>query len=174
MTRNEAISFITNAVPHAYRPQRWADLGCGSGTFTDALAYLLPSGSHIYAVDNEVQNLPTTMGNDVSVEFVKMDFEKSEFKFSNFDGVLMANSLHFVKDKLGLFKQLEGCFSSGKKFVIIEYDTNIPNLWVPYPLSFNDLKALFTLIQHHEIVKVAERQSRFGGGNMYAALIQLE
>jgi methylase of polypeptide subunit release factors len=33
------------------QPQSWCDLGCGSGTFTIALAESLASGSMIHAVD---------------------------------------------------------------------------------------------------------------------------
>jgi precorrin-6B methylase 2 len=35
------------------RAQRWCDLGCGAGTFTLALATLLPPGSVIHAIDKD-------------------------------------------------------------------------------------------------------------------------
>jgi trans-aconitate methyltransferase len=52
MTHQEAAFFIKNAV-NASTPENWADLGCGSGTFTKALIDLLPAGSHITAVNQE-------------------------------------------------------------------------------------------------------------------------
>jgi len=39
------------------RPQSWCDLGCGSGTFTIALAQSLASGSTIHAVDLDQEAL---------------------------------------------------------------------------------------------------------------------
>ena len=44
------------------RAQTWCDLGCGTGTFTLALATLLPPGSVIYAIDedeNRCHGFPT-------------------------------------------------------------------------------------------------------------------
>lgn len=45
--------------------QLWADLGCGSGTFTRALASLLPVGSKVLAVDKERQDLPNFIQADL-------------------------------------------------------------------------------------------------------------
>jgi precorrin-6B methylase 2 len=39
------------------RAQTWCDLGCGTGTFTLALATLLPPSSVIYAIDKDEKSL---------------------------------------------------------------------------------------------------------------------
>lgn len=159
MKKQEAINLIEKAIPHSDKPQIWADLGCGSGTFTNALAHLLPSGSHIYAVDGQSQNFPKVIGNNISVDFIKADFEKFDFNFSNLDGILMTNSLHYIKDKRLLINRLGEYLSENKKFVIVEYDTTVSNQWVPYPINFLKLKELFIELGYSKIIKLNEQQS---------------
>lgn len=171
MKQQEAIDLIGKAIPQSTSTQLWADLGCGSGTFTGALAHLLPKGSHIYAIDRMEQYLSKSMGNTVSASFVKADFEQANFNFSNLDGILMANALHYIKNKQLLIDRLEKYLSADKRFIIVEYDTEIANQWVPYPISFANLKELFTAIGYSKISKVGEQRSIFGKGNLYAAVI---
>ncbi len=173
MKQKEAINFIKKAIPHSEKPQIWADLGCGGGTFTNALGQLLPSGSHIYAIDAQTQDFPKVISNNVSIDFIKADFESSDFNFSNLDGILMTNSLHYVKDKQLLINRLEKYLSENKKFVIVEYDTTDSNQWVPYPINFFKLKELFIELGYSKIIKLEERQSIFGQGNLYSANIGL-
>jgi ubiquinone/menaquinone biosynthesis C-methylase UbiE len=163
MLQAEAIYLIQNAIT-GERPQRWADLGCSAGTFTLALNNILPSGSHITAIDEQSQNLP--------VEFIKANFEKEDLPLSCLDGILMANSLHYIRDKQKLIKKLEGYFAGRPTFLIIEYDTTRFNPWVPYPIDYQKLQQLFTAHGYNNINKLAEISSRFGG-RMYSALIRL-
>jgi methylase of polypeptide subunit release factors len=48
---SETTALIRTPLIEWARPQSWCDLGCGSGTFTTALAQLLAPGSMIHAVD---------------------------------------------------------------------------------------------------------------------------
>lgn len=169
----DAINLIEKAFTPSDESQIWADLGCGGGTFSNALAHLLPKGSHIYAVDSQSQNLPKLMGNNVSIDFIKADFEIFDFNFSNLDGILMANSLHYIKDKSSLINRLEDYLSEEKKVVIVEYDTMVSNRWVPYSINFFKLKKLFGERGYSKIIKINQRQSIFGQGNLYAAVISL-
>lgn len=173
MKQDEAINLIKKAIPYSDKAQVWADLGCGQGTFTNALARLLPNGSHIYAIDNQPQNFHKVIENNVSIDFIKADFERFDFNFSNLDGILMTNSLHYVKDKRLLINRLEKYLSENKKFVIVEYDTTDSNPWVPYPINFFRLKELFIELGYSKIIKLDERQSIFGHGNLYSAIIGL-
>ena len=93
-------------------PQYWADLGCGSGVFTEALANVLPSQSSIVGVDKMHHTLNEKMGNQVSVIFKKADFMSNDLPITTLDGILMANAFHFVKDKESLIKKLETQFKS--------------------------------------------------------------
>ena len=173
MKQQEAVNLIEKAIQYSDKPQIWADLGCGDGTFTHALAHLLPNGSHIYAIDAQAQNFPKVIGDHVSIDFIKADFEIFDFDFSNLDGILMTNSLHCVKDKRLLINRLNEYLSENKKFVIVEYNTTASNQWVPYPVNFLKLKELFIELGYSKIIKLDERHSIFGQGNLYSAAISL-
>lgn len=165
MSHEDAVALIQNALTGDV-PQCWADLGCGSGTFTKILHSLLPSGSYITAVDRERQRLDLP-----DVEFVRANFEKDELGLSGLNGILMANSLHYVKDKAALIRKLEFSFADDPKFVVIEYDNRRANPWVPYPIPFEQLESLFKGLGYTKIRKIAERASAYSG-MIYCALIE--
>lgn len=171
MQLSEAITFIEPGIVADIRPQHWADLGCGSGTFTYALARLLPPESTITAVDSHPQRLQNNKGNQVSIQFRQSDINVASFHLPKVDGILMANSLHYIADKESLLKRLEQFFDLAKQFLIVEYESDTPNRWVPFPITFKNLSRLFDNLGYIEITKVNERLSAFGG-TMYAALVR--
>ena len=71
----------------------WADLGCGSGLFTNALLSYLHPKSTVYAVDQYPVKI-----NHPAVILQQMDFVTADWDFPQLYGILMANSLHFVED----------------------------------------------------------------------------
>ncbi len=171
MQTHEAIAFIEKGMPTSDNtPQQWADLGCGSGTFTRALAHLLPPGSGITAVDRSPQALESEMGNGVSVKFQQADFGEDDLRLPELNGILMTNSIHYVRDKHRLIKGLAKHFRGKGQFLIIEYDSRVPNPWVPYPITSSELGALFRGLGYTDMTKINERPSRYGG-LMYAASI---
>ncbi|HTD98519.1 MAG TPA: methyltransferase domain-containing protein [Mucilaginibacter sp.] len=159
----EAITLIQKAIT-GNQPQRWADLGSGNGTFSIALNSILPTGSHITAIDKQAQKLP--------VDFLQADFEKDDLNLTGLDGILLANSLHYIRDTTKLIKKLEAYFTSVPTFLIVEYDTTRSNAWVPYPINYQNLQQLFASLGYSAITKLAEAPSRFGG-SLYSALIRL-
>ncbi|MGE9310113.1 class I SAM-dependent methyltransferase [Niabella sp. CJ426] len=170
MTKSEAVILIREGITPYDQPQHWADLGCGTGLFTEALAELLPAQSHIIAVDVNQQYLPDQMGNQVTVQFQKADFVATDIAAASLDGILMANALHFVKDKKALIQKLEQQIIDSARFLIIEYDHSTPNQWEPYPLPFAAMEKLFHQLGYQKIEKIGERQSLYGG-KMFAAVI---
>jgi len=147
---------------------RWADLGCGSGLFTTALARLLPPGSTVYGVDTHPTVRQQTT--PVAIKPLTADFVKDPLDLPPLDGILMANSLHYVKDKLILIQKLKTYMHPASPFLIVEYDTDKPvPVWVPYPISYDSLTRFF---KDHKIEKLGERPSAYGRANMYAALVQ--
>lgn len=153
-------------------PQVWADLGCGSGLFTQALASFLPNESVIYAVDQQMQSVIKSPENrSVTIEFIRADFERNLPELPILDGVLMANSLHYVADKPRFLKQLTKQLSAEARVLIVEYETTQSNSWVPYPVTFSQLQHLFSAIGFKAGQKLGERPSAYRQGNMYAALL---
>jgi len=166
MQQSEAIALIKKGITGEY-PQHWADLGCGTGTFTLALASLLPPESYITAIDKSHQHFPD-FSNGIKIGFRKADFVNEPITVSPLDGILMANSLHFVANKPKLIRQLENTFRNSPQFLIVEYDTIRSNPWVPYPISFHGLDSEVTGLGY-QTLKLAESPSRFGG-IIYSAL----
>ncbi|MBC8045191.1 MAG: class I SAM-dependent methyltransferase [Fimbriimonadaceae bacterium] len=152
----------------------WADLGCGSGTFTAALAHLLNKDSIIHAIDLNnaaLQKIPETIQH-VVIKKHHADFIKMQFPFENADGILMANSLHYIEDKLSFLKRIKTHLKKGNCFLIIEYDTEITNPWVPYPVNFQSLKELFKQCGYTSITKLHERNSVYNRAMMYSTFIK--
>jgi ubiquinone/menaquinone biosynthesis C-methylase UbiE len=121
---------------------RWADLGSGEGAFTLALADLLGPGANITAVDRDSaalqrlsadvrQRFPATV-----VETKVADFTRP-LGLSGLDGIVMANSLHFVRDKTSVLESVRLLLRPGGKLVIVEYGTDRGNPWVPHPFTFD-------------------------------------
>ena len=122
----------------------WADLGAGSGAFALALADLLPAGSTIHAVDTDRGALAElernyahfARGREVAALVTHVADFTEDLMLPLLDGVVMANSLHFVKDKAPLLARVRAMLGAGKPLLVVEYDADQGNHWVPYPLSF--------------------------------------
>ncbi|MBE7176608.1 MAG: methyltransferase domain-containing protein [Mucilaginibacter polytrichastri] len=138
MQLHDAIKFLN--VPGFDTPQTWADLGCGSGLFTQALAGKLTPESRIYAIDKTPPQAIFTGEKGISIELIVLDFVKDKWPFNMLDGILMANAFHYVKNKAGFLARLKTHLKPAGKLVLVEYDTDVPNPWVPYPLKAEQLK----------------------------------
>src|SRR4051812_42809741 len=103
-----ATKLIEKGVDHRTTPQVWADLGAGRGTFTNALAALLPEESTVYAVDKDAASLNSIRLTSARVKLIKSinDFINTYTLPKNLDGVLMANALHFVDKKIDFINLL--------------------------------------------------------------------
>lgn len=172
MLLKEAIHVIQPGFIGNISGEAWADLGCGSGVFTKALASLLGSASIIYAVDKEVQQIKTPEKSAAAIEFITLDFIYDSLPFSNLDGILMANALHYVKDKNSLIEKLKSHMKPDGRFLIVEYDTERANAWVPYPLTFDRLTEIFSTHGFDKVTKIGERKSIYRSDKMFACLIE--
>jgi SAM-dependent methyltransferase len=156
-------------------PGVWADLGCGDGTFTRALAQLLASGSVVHAVDVNAAALADVPAERDGTAIVthQADFTQTPWPFEeHLDGILMANSLHYVREQEAFVRQCETRLNDDGRFVIVEYDLEQPNRWVPYPVSRRRLTALFAAAGYSSPVWLGARRSVYQRGEMYAALIR--
>jgi ubiquinone/menaquinone biosynthesis C-methylase UbiE len=114
------------------RGGRWADLGAGEGAFTYALAELLGPGAHIIAVDKDSRALQSIAGD---FELRVADFTRP-LDLHDLDGVVMANSLHFIRDKQPVLEAVRRMLRRGGRLIVVEYGTDRGNVWVPHPFTY--------------------------------------
>ncbi len=119
----------------------WLELGAGDGAFTIALADVLGSGGRITAVDRDARalrrNAEVMRGRFPAVAFTPLDDDFTrDLPAGPFDGVLAANSLHFVADRSGVLTAIRDRLVPGGRLVVVEYDADRGNPWVPHPFSF--------------------------------------
>ena len=120
---------------------RWLELGAGEGAFTLALADVLGPAARIVAVDRDrraLEQMRTRVGArfpEASVETIVGDFTHG-LPDGPFDGVLAANSLHFVANLEPVLAAIRAALSPDGRFILVEYDADHGNPWVPHPISF--------------------------------------
>jgi ubiquinone/menaquinone biosynthesis C-methylase UbiE len=146
--------------------QVWADLGAGSGFFTQVLASLLPNDAVIYPVDKDKKVMSVT-SDRVVVRPIVADFNLPPDNMELLDGILVANALHYVRDKKALLESWKRFLKPTGHFIVVEYDTSRPNQWVPYPVSFTSMQNLAKRINAH-VVLLGTADSAYQAGGMYA------
>lgn len=157
---------------HDYPTATWADLGCGTGTFTYALAGLLGEGSKVWAVDKLTQYLGTGKG-PVAVEFLQMDIERQPLPFNSLDVIIMANTLHYIRDQETFLGRLPHHLIKNGKIVLVEYDTDRSNQWVPFPVTYDKAQTLLAEAGFKNIFRIGERPSTIRNGMIFACVGQL-
>lgn len=165
----EARKMIETGIPTSEN-SLWVDLGCGAGTFTYALAGLLKTSNKIIAIDRQLQKLEKEL-EGCEIEFRKSNIESDPFSFQQVNGILMANSLHYVRDQSSFIKKLKNQLTKDGRIILVEYDTETSNQWVPFPVSFNKAQKLFCENGFKAVKKIGERKSVYNSGLMYASLI---
>ena len=126
----------------------WADIGAGQGAFTLALADLLGSGGRLVAVDRDARVLRAN-ADAVDARFPALDYTTlradltGSLDLPELDGLVAANSLHYVpRDRqVAVITALAAHLRAGGRFVVVEYDADRGNPWVPHPISFARLGA---------------------------------
>lgn len=124
-----------------------ADFGSGTGAFTLALRDIGGIGTQIYSVDKDKESL------DIQLQQFKIDFPQSNVNYINkdftenlelpmLDGILMANSLHYINAKVEFLINIKKYLKESGKIVIVEYATDKSNYWLPYPISFETFKEI--------------------------------
>ena len=120
---------------------RWLELGAGEGAFTLALADLLGPDGDITALDRDAKALARNR-DAVHRAFPSTTLAATVADFTDvlppgtFDGVLAANSLHFVEDRRAVLAAIRDALAEAGRLVVVEYDADRGNPWVPHPFSF--------------------------------------
>jgi len=145
----------------------WADLGAGAGAFTLALRELIGPLAAIYAVDKDrgaLRELEKAhrdlFGSADHLHLLRGDFSRP-LELPALDGVVMANSLHFFKDKENVLRHMRTLLKPGGTLLLVEYNVDSGNLWVPHPLSFETYRALAQRAGFTEPRLLATVPSRF-------------
>jgi ubiquinone/menaquinone biosynthesis C-methylase UbiE len=159
---------------HGVVPGEWADLGSGWGAFTLALADLLGPGARIHSVDRDggaLRRQREAMERrfpDARVEYLQADFTRP-LELPQLDGVVMANSLHFVRDKGPVLALVRGLLKPSGRLILVEYDGDHGNHWVPYPLSYQTWERLVLDHGFGDTTPLHRVPSRFFGA-IYSSL----
>ncbi|MDW3646426.1 MAG: class I SAM-dependent methyltransferase [Bacteroidia bacterium] len=166
-----AIGLISDLEIKGDNPQFWLDLGAGEGTFTKALAHVLPENSEILAIDqsaSSLRNIPAKLAS-THIKTQAGDFSQIPDGLAQLDGIMMANAIHYVQDKASFLQTWIDKFEAS--FLIIEYDTDRSNSWVPYPIKPQALEELFAELGYHQFEKLGEIPSLYHN-KIYAAHIR--
>jgi trans-aconitate methyltransferase len=168
--QRDLTELIRQAVPAA-SGGHWADLGAGVGNFTVALATLLGPAAQLTAVDRDAGALERLAARLPAAQVLVADFRQplTLEKLGTLDGILMANSLHFVRDKAAVLARVLALLRPGGRLVLVEYDADRGNPWVPHPLSYPTWERLAADVGFTDTRLVGERPSRYLG-SMYAAV----
>jgi SAM-dependent methyltransferase len=153
----------------------WADIGAGEGAFTLALADLLGPGGRIVAVDRDRRALERNAGTvrdrfpAVAIETLVADFQ-GPLTLPRLDGLVAANSLHFVgrNEQVTVIAALAAHLIPGGRFVVVEYDADRGNPWVPHPFSYASWERLAASAGLIDTRRIGRVPSRFLDG-IYSA-----
>ena len=150
---------------------RWLELGAGRGAFTLALADLLGPGADILATDRDLPALRALATDlrrrfpDVPVATSELDFRKPlPSDLAPFDGILAANALHFAPDVPRIAAALRELLRPNGHLVVVEYDADHGNPWVPYPFSFETWRDRARDAGYQDTRRLHRVASRFLGG----------
>jgi ubiquinone/menaquinone biosynthesis C-methylase UbiE len=125
----------------------WADLGSGAGAFTLALADLLGESGTIHSVDRDAGAL-REQARAMAAQFPKITLHQTAMDFTKpldlppLDGIVMANSLHFIQRKEPLLERLKALLRPNGRLILVEYNVDSGNPYVPYPLSYGTWEQL--------------------------------
>lgn len=164
MDHDDHVALLRRGIP--VRGGSWADIGAGDGAFTLALAELLGPGAHLIAVDRDGRALErlrsqvTRRFPDTRLTTLTADFTRP-LDLPSLDGLVMANSLHFVERKEPVVTRLAGQLRPGGRFLLVEYNVDRGNHWVPFPLSLATWQSLAERCGLPRPQLLASRPSRF-------------
>lgn len=153
----------------------WADFGAGSGAFTLALSELVGIKAEIYAIDKDRSGFPKLeqehrafFGTSQNIHPMRADFA-GRLSLPPLDGIVMANSLHFFKDKEKILRHVRSFLKLNGTFLLVEYNVDSGNMWVPHPLTFERYQAVAARAGFSEPRLLATHPSRFLHG-FYSAV----
>ena len=154
----------------------WADFGAGSGAFTLALRDIVGPDAAIIAIDRDAASLETlhaTMERrfpGTRLRLLQADIA-GRLTLPPLDGIIAANAIHYIpkRNHEALLQQWKEYLQPEGRLIVVEYDADTGNSWVPYPLSYTNFQELARAAGLSEPVLLRERPSRWLAP-IYAAL----
>jgi len=155
----------------------WGEFGSGTGHFTLALAELLGAQGVIYSIDKERRSLEKQKhrlddrladSTKPEIHIIHGDYTR-DHQLPPLEGVLMANSLHFHIRKELVLDRILNSLVSGGRLILVEYNTDRGNPWVPHPISYTSWKSLASRLGLVETRLLHRVPSSFLG-EIYSAL----
>jgi ubiquinone/menaquinone biosynthesis C-methylase UbiE len=153
----------------------YADFGAGGGAFTLALRELIGSDAVIHAVDQDESSLRqlesayrARFNTTLNMTLLPNDFSRP-LTLPPLDGIVMANSLHFFKDREKILRHVRGFIKPNGLLLLVEYNVDAGNMWVPYPLTFETFSTLAPRAGFAAPRLLATKPSRFLKG-FYSAV----
>jgi SAM-dependent methyltransferase len=154
----------------------WADIGAGEGAFTLALADVLGPGARIIAIDRDAgalranadamaRRFPATQ-----LTTLVADLDRP-VDLPMLDGLVAANVLHFVPRarQVAAIRSLAAHLRPDAPFIVVEYDADRGNPWVPHPFSMRGWERLAAEAGLEGTTEIGRVPSRFLGA-IYGAV----
>lgn len=168
MNHVDHVRLIAGGVP-AHSGGSWVELGAGTGAFTLALRDLAGPDARITAIDRNAGDLhtleramqrafPGTHLRTITADFTTLP------PLPPADGILAANAIHYVRDQVGLLRRWRQMLKPGGRLIVVEYDTDHGNHWVPYAMSFATFAEIVQDAGFTAPERIGSQPSRFLGG----------
>ncbi len=164
MNHTDHVNLIHAAIPNSAGVL--ADFGAGSGAFTLALAECIGGTGTIYAIDQDSSALRQNQQSlkaqfpAITSHHLTADFTKP-LNLPPLDGLVAANTLHFHRHKQPILRQMMSYLKPGGHFIIVEYNIDHGNQWVPYPFTYSGWETLAASVGLTNTRQLARRPSRF-------------
>lgn len=155
----------------------WADIGSGTGIFTLELRQIIGPQAEMYSVERDGHALDkqrravAARYPDAPIHYLQADFTRP-LALPPLDGIVMANALHFVpfeRQQAVLAALCTHLKPDGGRFLIVEYDAQHGNPWVPYPVNYDAFENLAVGAGLRDVRRLAAVPSRFLR-EMYSAM----
>jgi SAM-dependent methyltransferase len=174
MDHRDHVALIRGGVPDS--GGTWADIGAGEGAFTLALADVLGPSARIFAVDRDAgalrANAEAMARRFAATQLTTLvaDLE-GPLDLPMLDGLVVANVLHFVPRArhVAAIRSLAAYLRPDAPFIVVEYDAERGNPWVPHPFSMRGWERLAAEAGLEGTTEIGRVPSRFLGA-IYAAV----
>ena len=99
-------------------------------------------------------------GTSQNIHPVRADFS-GVLSLPPLDGIVMANSLHYFKEKEKVLRHVRSFLKMNGALLLVEYNVDSGNMWVPHPLSFDTFRSLAPRAGFTEPRLLGKAPSRF-------------